>query len=106
MSTLREEAMTESALLYHELHTVDDIVAAVNKDGTSEHTGIEIAAQYAIKCASDGDYGCGDGELAGHLEYLADYGAKFDHEEALKVACAVREALGLNQQSQQSQQSN
>jgi len=65
--------------------SLKQVVELVNEGGASFFDQNEIAAQYSWDAAQDADYGMSIENLEGHLNLLAEAGAKFDHSEAIQI---------------------
>ena len=73
-------------------HNIDQVVAIVNDannskavpyfGGTELREGDTLAGHYAYDAAEDED----SEYFSGHLDYLREMGADFDHDKALQVA--------------------
>lgn len=70
-------------------HSLEDLVSVMNEEGvfglTAEEQNV-LAAIYAYTAAKDAGYGLTEENFEGHLECLADAGAKFDTTQALRLA--------------------
>lgn len=78
-------------------NSVEEVVEAINTasagsgvgyyGGTDLRSAEEMAGEYAWNAAKESGY-CTEQDIEGQLEILADNGAKFDQEMALKAAIA------------------
>ena len=72
-------------------HDPDVIVELVNEGTCEGMEGIEfssemLAEQYAYYAADDAGYGLNEDNLYAHLEFLQEYGGRFDFSKALAWA--------------------
>ena len=66
--------------------SIDRVVEIINGGGTSSYSANEIAGQYAWQAADQAGYGIDRDNIDGHLGFLIDAGAEFDHAMAIEYA--------------------
>jgi len=65
---------------------VGQVVALINDEFATDATPEMVAASYAQSAAVDAGFDVTEENVEAHLNFLADFGAKFDFAVALKLA--------------------
>ena len=66
-------------------HGIDQVVELINCELVTDASEEMIAAKYAYDAAEESGY-TDDTSIEAHLDYLVEAGAKFDFQDALKMA--------------------
>ena len=66
--------------------SLEDVVQIVNDEFGTELTAEQLAAQYARDAVNEAGYEINEKNIEAHLDVLFENEAKFDYEEALKIA--------------------